>query len=199
MHVILYSGRSDAPRLQQQAEDDPRAEDEHQAERHRRRAEHRRRGAVRNEGEDPALDRRSGRTGRADGNPGDRDQHHPDRTGRAECNRGASRPPVVSAFGRGTALGTVRHQRFIMVHRSPADRSGPSRADSYRCAVAGDRACQAMTSVSGRAPSIFVNVSGTGYLPSTKFRIAACCSSTGSIVAAVLMPAGADTTLIASR
>ena len=48
-----------------------------------------------------------------------------------------------------------------------------------------------MTSVSGRAPSILVNVSGTGYFPRTKLRIAACCSSTGSIVAAVLMPAGA--------
>src|SRR4029079_8336378 len=54
-------------------------------------------------------------------------------------------------------------------------------------------------SLAGRAPDFLLNESGTGYWPSKKLRIAACCSSTGSMLAAVLIPAGSFTTSIAAR
>ena len=144
-----------------------------------------------------ALDRRTGRAGRADGDARHGDQHHADRAGRAEGDRCASRPRVPYAFGRAVGLDTVRHQASLWSTRPAEDRSVCPRTRDLPAGPPLPR--QAMTSEGGRAPSILVKVSGTGYLPSTKLRIAACWSSTGSIVAAVLMPAGAVTTLIASR
>ena len=46
---------------------------------------------------------------------------------------------------------------------------------------------QPILSVAGRAPSVVANPAGTGYLPSSRFRIAECCISTGWMVAAILI------------
>ena len=193
---------------EQEPEHDPRAEDEDEPEGHGDRAENCGRRALGDDGQDDPLDRRTGRSGGADRDPGDGDQHHPDRAGRPEGEDDASRPLGAYSSGRVPRIDIVRHQVIIMVHAGPGN---PSRSRSQgtpgfaaRTGRPGTRPGrrgipQPIWSVVGRAPSIEVNETGTGYFPSTKFRIAACCSSTGSIVAAVLIPAGADTTLIASR
>jgi hypothetical protein len=58
---------------------------------------------------------------------------------------------------------------------------------------------QPILSLVVRAVVVLAKESGTGYCPSRKYKIAACCSSTGWMLAAVLMPAGLFTALIAAR
>ena len=62
----------------------------------------------------------------------------------------------------------------------------------------GESADYPILSVAGRAPELLANESGTGYSPNKKFKIAACCISTGWMLAAVLIPAGFFTTPMAA-
>lgn len=79
-------------------------------------------------------------------------------------------------------------------HRQRIDAGARNRAfvNPYALTSAG-------ASVAGAAPVTGANAAGTGYFPSTKFRIAACCISTGWMVAAVSIAFVPVTTPIASR
>jgi hypothetical protein len=90
--------------------------------------------------------------------------------------------------------------------RAAAQRSGAARqrasAREPGIPARNERAneqAQPILSLVVRALVVLAKASGTGYWPSRKYRMAACCSSTGWMLAAVLMPAGLFTALIAAR
>ena len=100
------------------------------------------------------------------------------------------------------------------LHARPSERAVLSRLPPRRRGPSGGRYRTREDRVDGRTsgelPDLvgrrtgrrccLANASGTGYSPSRKFRIAACCISTGWIVAAVLIRPGFDfTPSIAAR